>query len=356
MDAATVTKIITVVLLCVLYIGVSSLLIRFNKFLVEPHRFPFPATLSALHMACSLFFCSIFYLVRPSAFPGMVATEGKRLDLLRWFVPIGFTFAVSLFASNQAYLYANVTFLQFMKEANAIISFLISCAVGLQVMNRVRLANILWIVTFSAICVEGEVHFVWLGFVVQGISQLAECSRVVLGECVLSGSSLKLDPLTYNLFAAPSCLAFLAVAHVFAWDQQIIPRAMQLWYLLLPNATLAFVLNLLVATVIKETSAVGFILTGVVKDIVLVVVSSLVFGETVTGQQAVGFTLVLAGILFWSFMKAMPNHPFVRWVEDRMGLPKSDEKLPLVEKSSAERVGEGEIVKASGSAESTSSV
>merc|ERR1719203_1244373 len=192
-------------------------------------------------------------------------------------------------------------------------------------MNRVRLANIVWIVVFSAICVTGELHFVWLGFAVQFVSQLAECSRVVLGECVLSGSSLKLDPLTYNLFAAPSCLAFLALAHIFTWDPQIIPRAMQLWYLLLPNATLAFVLNLLVATVIKEVSAVGFILTGVVKDIVLVVVSSLVFGEVVTRQQAVGFTMVLTGILFWSFMKAMPHHPFVRWVEDAMGLPRSEE-------------------------------
>merc|ERR1719188_251927 len=180
--------------------------------------------LSALHMGCSLFLCSLFYLVRPSAFPSMAATEGKRLELLRWFAPIGLTFAISLYASNKAYLYANVTFLQFMKEANVIISFLISAAVGLQVMNRVRLANILWIVVFSAVCVQGEVHFVWIGFVIQAISQLAECSRVVLGECVLSGSSLKLDPLTYNLFAAPSCLAFLGLAHVFAWDHRIVSQ------------------------------------------------------------------------------------------------------------------------------------
>merc|ERR1719203_2027590 len=286
-------------------------------------------TLSTFHMACSLLCCCLLYLVNPSAFPGMKAAEGKRLELLKWFAPIGLTFAISLYASNKAYLYANVTFLQFMKEANVIISFLISVAVGLQVLNRVRLANIVWIVAFSAACVEGELNFVWLGFVIQLVSQLAECARVVLGECVLSGSSFKLDPLTYTLFAAPTCLVVLLVGNIFIWDAQIVPRAMQLWYLLLPNASLAFILNLLVATLIKEVSAVGFILAGVTKDIVLVAISSVLFGEVVTQQQAVCFSFVLAGILFWSLMKAMPGHPAVRFVEDAMGLPKREESLPL---------------------------
>merc|ERR1740123_2824728 len=176
-------------------------------------------------MGCSLFFCSVLLLARPSAFPGMEATQGKRLALLRWFVPIGFTFAISLYASNKAYLYANVTFLQFMKEANVIISFLISVAVGLQVLNRVRLATIVWIVAFSAACVEGELNFVWLGFAFQLVSQFAECSRVVLGECVLGGSGLKLDPMTYTLFAAPTCLTVLLVGVAFTWDAEIVSRA-----------------------------------------------------------------------------------------------------------------------------------
>jgi len=328
-QSASATKIITVVLLCGAYIGVSSLLIRFNKYMVAADRFPYPMTLSAFHMAFSLMLCSMFYLVKPSAFPGMAATEGKRKDLLRWFAPIGLMFAISLFASNEAYMYANVTFLQFMKEGNVILSFLISCAVGLQVINRVKLANVVWIVTFSAFCVSGEMNFVWMGFAVQLISQCAECTRVVLGECVLSGASLKLDPLTYTLFAAPTCLVVLILGNLFTWNQDIIPRAQQHWHLLVPNAMLAFVLNLLVATVIKEASAVGFILTGMVKDIVLVVVSSMVFGETVTLQQALAFIGILMGILFWSLSKAMPDHPTVRWVENTMGLPRKDEQLPL---------------------------
>lgn len=317
------------------YISVSTLLIRFNKFMMHPDRFPYAMALSALHMGFSLSLCTVFYWLAPSAFPGMEASKGKRADLLKWFVPIGLCFAASLYTSNQAYLYSNVAFLQFMKEGNVIICFLISVAAGLQVMNRVRLANILWIMAGSAMCVTHELNFVFLGFAFQLTSQFAECGRAVLGEYVLSGSSFKLDPLTYTLFAAPMCLIVLLVGNVFVWDPAILHRALQFWYYLLPNASLAFVLNLLVATIIKELSAVGFILTGLVKDMGLVVLSAIVFGEVVTLTQAVSFIVVLAGVLFWSLMKAAPNNALVRAVEDAMLLPRKSETDPILKKDNA---------------------
>lgn len=282
-----------------------------------------------MHMACSLVLCSVLYAFKPESFPGMAATAGRKGELLRWFLPIGLAFAISLYASNAAYSYSNVAFLQFMKEGNAIICFLISCAVGLQVMNRVRLAVIFWIVACSALSVGNELHFVFLGFAIQLVSQVGECCRVVLGECVLGGSGLKLDPLTYTMFAAPTCLAVLLVGNIFTWEGEIWNRAVQNWHLLLPNASLAFVLNVTVATIIKEVSAVGFILTGVVKDIVLVSVSALFFNEQVTRLQALGFSMTLVGILFWSLLKAVPAHPVVRFVEDSLGLPRPEEAEPL---------------------------
>lgn len=321
-------------MLCVAYILVSSLLIRFNKYLMDPQHFPFSMALTAMHMAMSMLLCSIFYMVRPSAFPAMATTEGKRMEVVKWFIPIGMAFAMALYFSNRAYTYCNVTFLQFMKEANVIITFLISCAVGLQLMNRVRLAVIVWVITGSCLAVTGEVHFVMIGFILQAASQIAECSRAVMGEWVLSGGDLKLDPLTYTLFTAPICLVVLLVGNFFAWDPLIPERAGQLWHLLIPNASLAFLLNVLVAALIKETSAVGFILTGVVKDVFVVVASAIVWREVVTPPQAVGFTITLTGIFYWSFLKASPKHPAVTGFERFLGLPpaKEDENAPIMQK------------------------
>merc|ERR1719491_2783525 len=101
-------------------------------------------------------------------------------------------------------------------------------------MNRVRFGVMMWIVCSSALCVGAELHFVLIGFLIQLASQVAECCRVVLGECVLGGSGLKLDPLTYTLFAAPAGLVVLVAGNIFTWHPEIVTRAMQHWHLLLP--------------------------------------------------------------------------------------------------------------------------
>jgi len=307
--------------LCLSYIAVSSCLIRFNKYLMHPDRFPFSMALTAIHMLVSSTLCTVFYLLKPSAFPGMANTEGKRMLVLSWFVPIGLTFAIALYTSNQAYLYCNVSFLQFMKEGNVIITFLLSCAAGLQMMNRVRAAIILWIIAGSSMAVSGEIHFVVVGFIFQLVSQMAECSRAVMGEFVLSGGGLKLDPLSYTMFIAPTCLSVLVVGLALGWDTRI-PSAVHTWqWYLLPNALLAFVLNILVAAIIKEVSAVGFILTGVCKDICIVLFSCLFFKEVVTPPQCAGFAVTLAGVFFWSYLKVCPDSKPARFAESLLGMP-----------------------------------
>jgi len=307
---------------------------RFNKYLMNEDRFPFSMALTSIHMFVSFSLCLVFYLLKPSAFPGMANTQGKRILVLSWFVPIGAVFAISLFASNQAYLYCSVTFLQFMKEGNVIITFLLSCAVGLQALNRVRAVVILWIIAGSTMAVSGELHFVLIGFTFQLVSQLAECSKAVMGEFVLSGGGLKLDPLSYTMFAAPTCLVVLVVGTAITWDPRI-PAALHAWqWYILPNAVLAFALNVLVAATIKEVSAVGFILTGVCKDIFLVLFSWMFFAEKVTVEQLLGFSVALVGVFFWSYLKVAPESGAVRFAERLLGMPATPqqptENTPLV--------------------------
>mmetsp|Transcript_66025 Transcript_66025/g.214775 ORF Transcript_66025/g.214775 Transcript_66025/m.214775 type:complete len:349 (-) Transcript_66025:123-1169(-) len=341
-QAMSALDIVKRVSLCLAYIVVSASLIRFNKFLMNKDRFPYSMCLTSCHMSMSFSLCLVLYLVKPGAFPGVANSEGKKLLVLKWMAPIGVAFAVSLYTSNQAYMYCSVTFLQFMKEGNVIIAFLMSCAAGLQAMNRVRCAIIAWIIVGSSMAVSGEVNFVLIGFVFQLISQLAECSRAVMGEVVLSGGGLKLDPLSYTLFVAPTCLAVLIGGNMATWDPAI-PGALATWWpYVLPNALLAFVLNMLVATIIKEMSAVGFILAGVCKDIALVLFSAVFFAETVTGQQGVGFMVALAGVFFWSYLKVSPDSTAAMVVARLLQMP-PESKMPnensaLMPQTSANKV------------------
>merc|ERR1712039_1024159 len=133
-------------------------------------------------------------------------------------------------------------------------------------------------------CVSGEIHFAFVGFLSQGISQMAECARAVAAELVLNGE-LKLDPLTYTMLVSPVCLGVLLIGSAITWKPSVATDFAQMWPFLIPNSCLAFVLNVWIAMVIKETSAVGFILTGICKDIFLVVFSAVVFHDTIMPTQ-----------------------------------------------------------------------
>merc|ERR1719215_320164 len=137
---ASVAQQFKVLTLLTLYVTVSGVLIYWNKFLMAKDRFPHAAALTSCHMAASLVLCSLLYAVRPSLFPGVEATAGRRKEVLPWFLPLGSLFAVSLSMGNQAYFYCNIAFLQFMKEGSLVLNFALSCAVGLQVFGRVNVA------------------------------------------------------------------------------------------------------------------------------------------------------------------------------------------------------------------------
>jgi len=325
-----VTSLVRKLAIVIAYVATSTALIRFNKHMMHKDVFPFSLALSAIHMMVSFALCGLLYVVRPSMFPAMEKIQDQRLDLMKWFLPIGACFAVMLYGSNQAYIYCSVALLQFMKEANVMIVFLISCAVGLQVMNRLRLALIVWVIIGAAISVSGDLQFALVGVAFQAMSQVAECARIVLGEFVLSGR--KLDPLTYTTFVAPTCFVVLMAGNALAWDPAIIPAAMMHWRLLAANACVAFLLNVLVATVIKEVSAVGFVLTGLTKDIVIVVLSCVMFMEPITHTQASAFIMTLAGVGMWSLMKINPQAAPVQFLERALCMPVTalGEKDPLL--------------------------
>lgn len=301
-------------------IVLSGGLVNFNKYLMHRDRFPHPMVLSALHMLASLVLCTIVLLVRPSWMDGVAKCQGRMSQLYKYLVPIGVLFAIMLYTSNRAYMYSGVAFLQFMKEANVVLVFTLSALAGLQAFNRQRSFVIAWVILGSCLCVSGELNFVFVGFVLQGVSQLAECMRVVVAELVLTGNDFKLDSLSYTFFVAPVCLLVLIVGNIFTWDGSILNALAVWWPYLIPNACLAFCLNVCIAKVITETSAVGLVINGVVKDIALVVFSSIVYHDSITQKQWLSFLVTLSGVFFWSFMKVCPDHWLVQRFEMVLGI------------------------------------
>jgi len=69
------------------------------------------------------------------------------------------------------------------------------------------------------------------------------------------------------------------------------------------NASIAFCLNISVVFLIKNSSSIVYCLSGIVKDILLIIVSSIIFWTNISDIQAFGYTLSLSGIVFYNFIK-----------------------------------------------------
>lgn len=310
---------IFVILLGALYICVSACLITFNKYLIHEGRFPFAVPLVSVHMLCSSSFAGLLFLIVPSFFKSLSDPE-KRTPIdgelyLKRLLPIAVTFSASMVLSNQAYLYLSVAFLQMMKETNVVLVYVFSLVAMLETFTGNQLKLIALIVLASVLTIEGELNFSIVGFAIQGCGQLCECTKVVLQGLLLSNAGMKLDAPSFVLLVSPVCLVclltFISIFHTVAPDGAMkVPQweDIQTWWpFLLVNGALAFLLNIIVALFIKNTSAVALILAGIVKDAAIVFAGVFVLDEHITSQQALGFLLQLLFIGMWSSMKMCPE-------------------------------------------------
>jgi len=301
------------------YICVSAGLISYNKYLMHVDRFPFAVPLVFLHAVfCSC--CAFFlYLVQPRLFPSL-SDPGRKVkidcDLMfKGALPIAVMFSGQLALSNTAYLHSSVAFLQMMKEANLALVYAMSLVVAIERWNWRHAQILTAVVAATLLTIHGELHFSWTGFTIQGLSQLFECTKIVLQAMLLSSAGRKLDALTYVMLVMPLCAmilgsALLWLVYVQPSQHLMTPTWADLatwWPHLLVNACVAFTLNVVIALFIKYSSAVAFILAGMVKDAMIVCSGVLLLSEVISGMQGIGFFLQLALILVYTMTKTFPE-------------------------------------------------
>lgn len=300
------------------YIFISAGLIAFNKYLMHLDRFPFAVPLVFIHAVFCSVCAGILYLCFPKLFPSLSDPERKvtiDADLIfRGALPIALMFSGQLALSNTAYLHSSVAFLQMMKEANLALVYTMSLVMALERFNWRHCQILVLVIAATLMTIHGELNFSQQGFFIQGLSQLFECTKIVLQAMLLSNSGRKLDALTYVMLVMPLCALILGVAlfPLVLWPN---PHLMTpswadlvLWspYLFL-NAGVAFCLNVVIALFIKYSSAVAFILAGMAKDAMIVCSGVFIMKEIITTLQAVGFALQLGLICLYTMTKTFPD-------------------------------------------------
>jgi len=289
--------------LIVQWIFLSSTIILFNKHLLSSRHFHFPLTLVMMHMA---FVSACAHLYRYLGW-----TEAPNIswrDVGTRFVPIAALFAASLGFGNAAYLYISVAFVQMLKAATPVAVLLCSFALGLEQPNAQLGGYVVLIAIGVAIACYGQLQLDWTGVMLQIGAVLAEALRLCLVNIALTARGIKLPSVTFLSVVAPLCAAVLLPAWAYleaaaVCRNRFAPIRHLGFLTLLANASVAFLLNLATMALIKNTSALTLNVSGVFKDIGLILFSVGISGAVVTNLQYGGYALAILGVSLYSAYK-----------------------------------------------------
>ncbi|KAJ9648955.1 hypothetical protein H2199_000868 [Coniosporium tulheliwenetii] len=265
------------------WISLSSSVIIFNKWILDTAKFHYHT--GAVHPALDS--------------RHKVPMNGRVY--LRAIVPIGLMFSMSLICGNKTYLYLSVAFIQMLKATTPVAVLLATWTLGVAPVNMKTLGNVSFIVIGVIIASFGEIKFVLTGFLYQVFGIIFEATRLVMVQRLLSSAEFKMDPLVSLYYFAPVCAIMNGIVCLFT---EVPYMTMADVYnvgifVLILNALVAFLLNVSVVFLIGKTSSLVLTLSGVLKDILLVVASMVVFGDPVSGLQAFGYAIALGGLIYY---------------------------------------------------------
>lgn len=172
---------------------------------------------------------------------------------------------------------------------------------GMAPVNLKVLLNVSVIVLGVVIASFGEIKFVLVGFLFQLGGIVFEATRLVMVQRLLSSAEFKMDPMVSLYYFAPVCAVMNGAVALFLEVPRVTMDQIYgvgIW-VLLANAMVAFLLNVSVVFLIGKTSSLVMTLCGVLKDILLVAASMMIWNTPVTALQFFGYSLALMGLVYY---------------------------------------------------------
>ncbi|CAI4212598.1 unnamed protein product [Parascedosporium putredinis] len=279
----------------------SNMTILFNKWLIDTAGFKYPVLLTCWHLVFATLATQIL------AKTTTLVDGRKRVKMtgrvyLRAVVPIGVLYSGSLVCSNLVYLYLNVAFIQMLKAAAPVAVLFISWVWGVANPTLENVVNVIGIAFGVFLASAGEIDFSWIGFAFQFGGIVFEAMRLVMIQLLLSGDDMKMDPLVSLYYYAPVCAVMNIIVGLFTEFRTF--QIAHLWdtgvFVLILNAGVAFMLNVASVFLIGKTSSLVLTLAGILKAILLVVASVIIWQTTITLLQFLGYSIALFGLVYYS--------------------------------------------------------
>ncbi|GIL52194.1 hypothetical protein Vafri_8132 [Volvox africanus] len=278
------------------------------------HPFPAPLLLSSVQFACQTGLAKIVFLL------GLAQrTTARRLpwsDYFRLVVPNGFTTGLDIGFSNTSLVFIDLSFYTMCKATVPVFLLFFAFVWGIEKPSLELIGVVVVIVGGLALLVKGETHFDLLGF---GLVMTASCLsglRFTLTQVLLHGhhhSAALGGPLEVLEQLTP-VMSITALMFSLAWEElwDVLPSSVYFnsvehtvltMLAIVLGALIAFLMVWTEYQVIKETSALIFMIAGTVKEVVTVLAAVLFFGEKLTWINLIGLVVVMIGVLLFNLYK-----------------------------------------------------
>ena len=283
----------------------SVVVILFNKALYSG-PFPHPVTLTLLHMATNTVFTQALSAVGWLGVPQLGWSTYLRVVLA-----LGGLFAGSLSCSNLAAARLPVATVQMLKAIAPLITVLTMFAFGTERYRHALLLVAALLTLGVGIAAAGEgARFDAIGALLQFAALVFESARMVAVQLTIQEKLPRANPLAALALFAPVSAAFLLPLSLWLEPRVLetvagggLPRSTLL--LIGGNCAAAVALNACAVWLVSQQSGpLVMTIVGVVKDMELIVLAALTFGNHIAPMQVAGYSVALLGMNVYHVFKS----------------------------------------------------
>ena len=313
-----------------------------NKACFAVVSFPYPYTLTAIHMAVCAACCHyIFYSIRrsnsnsknhpwvqllgeqllqqqqQSAAPvdPHNTTRHRRDRHVLWMGALSVIFTLNIALGNVSLQHVSVNFNQVLRSLVPVVTVGLTRYALRQPISATRQRAVWPVVAGVAWACAGDRYAVSLpGMVYTLLSVVLASIKVVASTELLTGKSRKLHPVVLLQLLAPwalgQCLVLAVMTGEWAlirerWNRELDPLATGDWVpvsVLLFSGLLAFGLNISALQAYKLTSALTCCIAAAVKQVLMIVLGTIIFRTPVSPMNGMGIVVVLVASVYYSYV------------------------------------------------------
>lgn len=316
-------------------LALSTMTISVKSVFVHQH-FHFPMFVTSTHFLFSGILCFgiMKFKQKREGTPMAVPTRRQIGTVI---LPIAISFAASVGANNLALVHSNAAFAEMIGGAAPL------CVMWINVMEGKGfhwhlLSPVLAVIAGVCFCVHGELKFTRLGFGLISTATFLRAYKSSLQHRIMEQNTDigTLEPVELLAWMSIPCFSMMSVLGLLTegldpFRKLHSSEGLRIGMAIGVTVVNACVLNVANNFVIRDLGAVGCLLAGQLKGILLLMGAAVLLGEVIQRQQIIGYLFIAGGVYFYNKMEKNIKDEF----------KKNKKELEAVQRKVSEALKEG---------------